>query len=438
MERTLIKELEKYIGKEVTISGWVDVRRDHGKLVFLDIRDRSGKIQVIFPSANTTAGANAKTTRPEWVVTVRGIVKERPENMRKEELNGNIELDGFHVEILAEAEVPFELGSELNLDTYLDHLPYTVRSQKARDVFVIQATIIEAFRASLRRREFVEFQAPALVGGDAEGGAAAFKVDYYYDQQAFLATSPQLYKQIMVGAFERVFTTAKIFRGEKHATTRHLSELVQMDFEMGFIQDHRDIMDALEHTMRDICADVGEKHADIFKRFNLDLPKLPKGKFPTLKLKEAQDLLGVAHEPDLEPEHERHLHEWALREHGSDFVFVTHFPISKRPFYTFEDPDDLGHTRYFDLLFRGLEINSGGQRVHNYDALVERIKQKGLDPAKFAFYLQAFKVGMPPHGGCSTGLERLTARMLELPNIREATLFPRDLNRIDTLLRVDK
>jgi len=420
------------------IQGWVSVRRDQGKMVFFDFRDRSGSVQgVTLPQSG--AIETAKEIRTEYVVGVEGVVNTRPEkNVNADIQNGDIELEITNIEIIAKAEIPFELGGELNLDTYLDHLPYTVRSARARDIFAVQATIIEAFRASLRGREFVEFQAPAIVGGDAEGGAAAFKVDYYYDQKAFLATSPQLYKQIMVGAFERVFTTAKIWRGEKHATARHLSELVQMDFEMGFIKDHADVMDALEATMRDVVAAVGEKHSDILARFGVELPKLPKGKFPTLKLKEAQDLLGIPHEPDLEPEHERQLHEWALREHNSDFVFVTHFPLSKRPFYTFEDPDDLGHTRYFDLLFRGLEVNSGGQRVHNYDTLVERIKQKGLDPEKFAFYLQAFKVGMPPHGGCSTGLERLTARMLELANIREATLFPRDLNRIDTLLSTDK
>jgi len=438
MERTLIKDLKSKTGEAVLIQGWVSVRRDQGKMVFFDFRDRSGSVQgVTLPQSG--AIETAKEIRTEYVVGVEGVVNTRPEkNVNADIQNGDIELEITNIEIIAKAEIPFELGGELNLDTYLDHLPYTVRSARARDIFAVQATIIEAFRASLRGREFVEFQAPAIVGGDAEGGAAAFKVDYYYDQKAFLATSPQLYKQIMVGAFERVFTTAKIWRGEKHATARHLSELVQMDFEMGFIKDHADVMDALEATMRDVVAAVGEKHSDILARFGVELPKLPKGKFPTLKLKEAQDLLGIPHEPDLEPEHERQLHEWALREHNSDFVFVTHFPLSKRPFYTFEDPDDLGHTRYFDLLFRGLEVNSGGQRVHNYDTLVERIKQKGLDPEKFAFYLQAFKVGMPPHGGCSTGLERLTARMLELANIREATLFPRDLNRIDTLLSTDK
>jgi len=197
-----------------------------------------------------------------------------------------------------------------------------------------------------------------------------------------------------------------------------------MDFEMGFIKDHTDVMTALEKTMRLIVDRVG-------------LPVAMPEKIPVLKLREVQKILGTAEEPDLEPEHERAICEWALKEHNSDFVFVTHYPVSKRPFYTYEDEADLDFTKSFDLLFRGLEITTGGQRVHNHDELVERMKKKGLNPELFSYYLQAFKVGMPPHGGSATGLERLTARMLNLPNVKEATLFPRDLNRIDSLLSTD-
>ena len=286
--------------------------------------------------------------------------------------------------------------------------------------------MIRGFRDGMKAQDFTEFQAPALVGGDAEGGASAFEVNYYYDKKAYLATSPQLYKQIMVGVFERAFTTPKIFRGEKHSTTRHLSEYSSLDFEMGFIQDHTEVMAALEKTMRLIVDKVG-------------LPVAMPATIPVLKLREVQKILGVStDEPDLEPEHERAICEWALKEHGSDFVFVTHYPVSKRPFYTYEDEADLGFTKSFDLLFRGLEITTGGQRIHDYTTLVERIKGRKLNPELFSYYLQAFKVGMPPHGGSATGLERLTARLLNLPNVKEATLFPRDLNRIDTLLSTDK
>ncbi|TSC68544.1 MAG: nondiscriminating aspartyl-tRNA synthetase [Parcubacteria group bacterium Gr01-1014_56] len=439
MERTLIGDLKSKAGERVLVQGSVSVRRDQGKMVFFDLRDRSGMAQGVVLPSEDLAMVVAKELRPEFVVAMEATVTERPpKNVNPDVQNGDLELHIHAIEILSKAEIPFELGSEVNLDTHLDHLPFTLRSEKSKNIFKIQATIAEAFREAMRGEGFVEFQSPSLVGGDAEGGAAAFKVDYYYDQKAFLATSPQLYKQMMAGVFERVFTVCKIFRGEKHATTRHLSEAVCMDFEMAFIKDHHDVMDMLEHTIKHIVAKVIEEHGDVLQKMGVEAPLIP-AKFPVLKLREAQKILGVSEsEPDLEPEHERALWEWAKKEHDSDFVFVTHFPISKRPFYTYEDEEDRGYTKYFDLLFRGLEINSGGQRVHDYTELVERIKQKGLDPSKFAFYLETFKVGMPPHGGCSTGLERMTARMLNLPNVKEATLFPRDLNRIDTLLSTDE
>ena len=408
------------------IQGGVSVRRDQGKMVFFDFRDRSGAVQcVVLPKSE--ALETAKNVRAEYVVSVTGVVNARPEkNVNAGVQNGDIELEVQKMEILSVAEIPFELGSEVNLDTYLDHLPFTLRSEKSKQIFKVQEAIIQGFRDGMKAQDFTEFQAPALVGGDAEGGASAFEVNYYYDKKAYLATSPQLYKQIMVGVFERAFTTPKIFRGEKHSTTRHLSEYSSLDFEMGFIKDHTDVMAALEKTMRLIIDKVG-------------LPVALPTTIPVLKLREVQKILGVStDEPDLEPEHERAICEWALKEHGSDFVFVTHYPVSKRPFYTYEDEADPGFTKSFDLLFRGLEITTGGQRIHDYTTLVERIKGRKLNPELFSYYLQAFKVGMPPHGGSATGLERLTARLLNLPNVKEATLFPRDLNRIDTLLSTDK
>ena len=408
------------------IQGWVSVRRDQGKMVFFDFRDRSGALQgVVLPKSE--ALDTAKNVRAEYVVSVEGKVNARPEkNVNAGVQNGDIELEVQKMEILSVAEIPFELGSEVNLDTYLDHMPFTLRSEKSKQIFKVQEAIIQGFRDGMKAQDFTEFQAPALVGGDAEGGASAFEVNYYYDKKAYLATSPQLYKQIMVGVFERAFTTPKIFRGEKHSTTRHLSEYSSLDFEMGFIKDHTDVMAALERTMRLIVDKVG-------------LPIALPATIPVLKLREVQKILGVStDEPDLEPEHERAICEWALKEHGSDFVFVTHYPVSKRPFYTYEDEADPGYTKSFDLLFRGLEITTGGQRIHDYTTLVERIKGRKLNPELFSYYLQAFKTGMPPHGGSATGLERLTARLLNLPNIKEATLFPRDLNRIDTLLSTDK
>ena len=433
MERTLIKDLGQKVGETVSISGWVDVRRDQGKMVFFDFRDRSGKVQgVVLPGSE--AIETAKEIKVEYVVRVAGIVNKRPEkNVIADKQNGDIELEIKALEVLSVAEVlPFPKDEEVNLDTLLNNRPLTLRSERERHIFAVQATIVDAYRRSLKEQGFTEFQAPGLVGSDAEGGAAVFKVGYYDGQSAYLATSPQLYKQIMVGAFERVSTIAKVFRAEKSSTTRHLSESTQMDFEMGFIADEMDVMAVLERVIRDVVGEVTEKNAGAFTVLKTPPPALGE-KFPILTLAEAHETLGVTPEDDMTPEHERAICEWALKEKGSDFVFITKFPTASRAFYTMSDGAE-GLSRGFDLLFRGLEINSGAQRIHGYKEMVTRIKERGMDPDKFSFYLQAFKYGMPPHGGCSTGLDRFTMRMLNLTNVREASLFPRDMNRIDVLL----
>lgn len=434
-ERTLSIETLSKVGKEITVAGWVAARRNMGKIVFLDIRDRSGIVQALgAPGQMTPRSAELlKEVRPEWVLSVTGVVQERSGKQKNPDLpTGTVELLIKELKVLAKAEpLPFDLDDDkTGLDVYLDYLPLTLRSSRAREIFKVQETIIQSFREALLREQFTEFQAPVLAGGDAEGGAATFKVDYYYGQTAYLATSPQLYKQIMTGVYERVFATAKVFRGEKSATTRHLSEITQMDFEMGFISDHYDVMAMLEKVIRHIVARVVEKHAAVLARRGVAHPLLP-DKFPILTLKQMQDILGAPSESDITPDQEREICEWAQKERASDFVFITHFPTSARAFYTYEDPAEAPLSRGFDLLFRGVEINSGAERIHDYDMLVARMKERGLDPEKFSFYLEAFKYGLPPHGGCSTGLERITARMLGIPNVKEAVLFPRDLNRID-------
>ena len=441
MERTYISDLNTHIGSEVTINGWVSVRRDQGKMIFLDIRDGWGTVQCVILPNYVEALEMAKDLRSQWVVELTGKVNKRPEkNVKAGVVNGSIELEVMTVTVLSRAqELPFEVEAEVNLDTHFDYLPLTLRTQRSRDIFTMQATLVQEYRASLIRQHFMEFQAPALVAGDAEGGGAAFKVEYFYEKSAYLATSPQLYKEIMVGPFERAFTIAKIFRAEKSATTRHLSELTQMDFELGFIKDHRDVMAVLENVIRDVVKAATEKHADIFERLKTKSPLMPE-KFPVFTLREAQEIVskvtGVdsTHELDMEPEHERIICEHAAKELGSDFVFITHYPTKKRAFYTYADPKNPEFSLSFDLLFRGLEINSGSQRIHDYDMMIEKMKSRNVNPENFLFYLQAFKYGLPPHGGCSTGLERLTARMLELGNVKEASDFPRDLNRIDMRL----
>lgn len=440
MERTTIVNLGSHTGKTVSISGSVDVRRDHGKLIFLDIRDRSGKVQVVCLPNHAEALTTAQELKPEWIVTIEGVVNERPEKMRTEGINGNLELEATAITVLAKAqELPFEKDTEVNLDTYLDFLPLTLRSERARAIFRVQAEITNAYRGFLGIEGFTEFQAPKLIGDDAEGGANVFSVPYFNDKTAHLGTSPQFYKQIMVGVLERVYAIGNVYRAEKHSTTRHLNEYTSMDLEMGFITDHRDLMELETRLMHAIIKQLEENCANEFKLLGATLPVAP-ATFPSLKLREALELIyketgrDNRNEPDLEPEDERWLSEWALREKGSDFIFITHYPVAKRPMYTMEDPKDLGYTNSFDLLFRGVEITTGGQRRHDYDNLVEGIKMKGLDPEKFSYYLQAFKYGMPPHGGWGMGLERLTQKMLGLANVKEATLFPRDINRIDTLL----
>lgn len=444
MERTLISDLTSKIGEEVVINAIVSVARQQGKMAFFDFRDRSGVIQgVVFGKPEVLEVA--KELAQEFSVAVTGVVNERPEKMVNAGVqNGTIELEITGIEILnASDAMPFDLDAPLTLDTLLDNRPLTLRRPHERAMFKVQHEILVAYRAFLTEQGFTEFQAPKLVGGDAEGGSEVFKVKYFKNVDASLATSPQLYKQIMVGVFERVFSVGPTFRAEKSATTRHLSEISMLDLEMGFIKDHTDVIAMVTKLMRAIVDRVNTVCAAELQLLQVELALAPET-FPVMTLREAQTLIktetGVdkTSEPDLEPEDERFLCEYANKTWGSDFVFVTHFPTKKRPFYTHIDPETPEFTRSFDLLFRGLEMCSGGQRVHKHAELVERIKEKGLDPDKFQFYLQAFKYGIPPHGGIGMGLERLTAKFCGVANVKEATLFPRDINRIDTLTSKDQ
>lgn len=440
MQRTYIKDLKEHLGKEVSISGWVDIRRDQGKLIFLDFRDITGKIQgVILPNAKE-AHVVGSTLRPEWVIRVSGKVNPRPEkNIQKDKLNGDIELEILGIEVLGSAnELPFDKDAEINIDTHLDNLPLTLRREKYSAVFKVQAEIVKNFRDFFNKENFIEFQAPKLIGDDAEGGANSFDVTYF-KHTAHLAQSPQLYKQIMVGVFERVFAIGNVYRAEKHSTTRHLNEYTSLDIEMAFIKDHTDIMNMENNWLIYLMNELSNKYSQEFKLWNATLPIVPK-EIPKLSLREAQILItketgkDCTNEPDLEPEHERWLCDYAKKTFDSDFIFITNFPTAKRPFYTCRDEKDPTYTKGFDLLFRGVEITTGAQRIHNYDDLISSMKEKKLNPEKFSYYLQAFKSGMPPHGGFGFGLERLTAKLFGIDNVKEATLFPRDINRIDNLL----
>ncbi len=442
-DRILVKNISANVGNTVTMSGWVHVRRDQGKMVFFDLRDMSGILQCVVLPNHTEALEVAKEIRPEWVLKITGIVNKRPEkNINPNIVGGDVELEVLSIEVLSKAtELPFANDAELNLDTLLDYRPLTLRRLREQAIFRVQATILDSFREFLNSQGFTEFRAPALVGGDAEGGTETFKMDYFYDKTAYLATSPQLYKQIMVGVFERVYTVTNVFRAEKHATTRHLNEYTSLDLEMGFINGPEDVMKLETSLLRYILGKLKEKNSKDFELLGAEFPLIPDAEMlPAMTLPDAQALIsketGVdcTQEPDLEPEHERWLSEYAKKEFNSDFIFITNFPRTKRPFYAMDDEKLEGRTKCYDLLFRGLELLSGNQREHRYEKLVEKMKFKNLDPDKFDFYLQAFKYGIPPHGGLAMGLERLTARFLGLPNVKEATLFPRDINRIDKRL----
>lgn len=440
--RIYIKDIREHIGKIITVAGWVDVRRDHGKLIFIDLRDAMGKVQVVIPSDREEVHKIAESLRPEWVVSITGLVNKRPDKMIKAGvLNGSLELEAQGIEILGKAkELPFDKDGEINIDTVFDYLPLTLRTEKRQAIFRLQAHIIQGFRQFLSSEGFVEIQAPKIIGDDAEGGANSFNIDYF-GHTAHLAQSPQFYKQIMVGIFERVFATGNVYRAEKHSTTRHLNEYTSLDFEMGFIDGFRDIMNMENEILSFLMDYLKKKATEEITILSIDIPKVPE-KIPSMKLREAQQLIkektgeNCTNEPDLEPAHERWLCDYSKEELNSEFIFITHFPMSKRPMYTMEDAEDKSYAAGFDLLFRGVEITTGSQRIHNYDMLIEAIKKKGLNPEKFSFYLQAFKYGMPPHGGLGIGLERLTAKIIGLENVKEATLFPRDLNRIDNLLSI--
>ncbi len=437
MDRTLAREAAKLAGKKILLQGWVNTKRDHGKITFLDLYDRTGIIQVV------GAGEEIRALHPQDVVEIEGIVQPRPASTINEKLQtGKIEVKAEKIEVLSKAEeLPFDLGMQtldLELPTLLDYRSLTLRHPKVRAIFNVQEAIIDEFRESLKRKEFTEFQSPVIIPQGAEGGAEMFEVNYF-NHKAFLAQSPQFYKQILVGVFERVFAVNKTLRAEPSVTTRHLTEVTTLDAELGFIEDWEELMDVAEDVIRDIFIRV-EKDCNVeLQLLDASIPKLSE-KIPRIKLREAQGIIFKrtkrenCNEPDLAPEDEREICKWSFEEKGSDLVFVTHYPTSKRPFYTMADPKDPEYTLSFDLLGRGVEWLTGSQRINNLKTLTQKAKERGVDLEKSELYLQAFKYGIPPEGGFSFGSERITMHILGLKNVREASLFPRDMERVDVRL----
>jgi nondiscriminating aspartyl-tRNA synthetase len=446
MNRTIIAGTIQHVGKEVTVSGWVQTVRKHGKIAFFDVYDRSGVLQVVAAAPETVASVDALEQRT--AVKVTGLIKQRGERyINPNIVTGSIEMEVTQpVEVVAKAEIlPFDMGGKdlnLELPTLLDHRSLSLKHEKVRMIFTIQAALAKAFREAAEKLECTEIFVPTIAAGATEGGAEVFQVDYY-GHKAFMTQSPQLYKQILVGVFERVYTIAKAYRAEPSVTTRHLAEATQMDIEMGFIEKFEDLLDALEFVGTFMIKEVSEKYTAILKHFEVELPLVPTS-VPRLTLREAQKIVtertgrDLSKENDLNPEDEKEICVWAKETHQSDFVTITHFPTKKRAFYTMPDPKDPEYSLSYDLLFRGLEILSGSQRIHEYEKLIEAMQKKGVDPKNFGMYTMAFKYGMPPEGGFSFGLERLTMKVLELANVREASLFPRDMERVDERLSLQE
>jgi nondiscriminating aspartyl-tRNA synthetase len=437
MVRTLARDCAVLSGKSVILEGWVQTKRDHGKITFVDLYDRSGIIQIVGSSEEI------RSLKPQYVVKIEGKVQDRPPSTINENLaTGKVEVKAEKIRILAQSEeLPFDLGMQtldLELPTLLDLRALTLRHPKVKAIFKVQEAIIDEFRQSMKRMDFTEFQAPVIIPQGAEGGAEMFEVKYF-DHKAFLAQSPQFYKQILVGVFERVFAVNKTLRAEPSVTTRHLAEVTTLDAEFGFIESWHQLMDVAEEVIKDIFKRVEKDCSLELKLLEATIPKVS-AKIPQLKLREAQEIIfkrtkrDCRKEPDLAPEDEREICKWAEDEKGSELVFITHYPTSKRPFYTLPDPQDPDYTLSFDLLGRGTEWLTGGQRINDPKILIKKAEERGIDLEKSALYLQAFKFAVPPEGGFSFGSERITMHILNLKNIREASLFPRDMERVDVRL----
>ncbi|HXH81223.1 aspartate--tRNA(Asn) ligase [Nocardioides sp.] len=408
-------------GSVITLEGWVHRRRELARITFLVVRDRTGLAQVVLP-------AGTEVPPEETTVRVVGTATANPQ------APGGVELTEATIEALTEPAVTpaaelWRPALDVSLPTLLDHAPVLWRHPAQRAKWELAAASLRGFRATLDGLDFTEIATPKFVESATESGANVFAVDYF-GRPAYLAQSPQFYKQQLVGVFERVYEVGPVFRAEPHDTVRHLAEYRSLDVELGFIHDHRDVLAVLREVLAGMVAALHAYAAPALERTGAVVPAVP-DEIPVIHFADALKLVGApVDEPDLAPEHERALGAWALAEHGSDFLAVEGYPMRKRAFYTHPQPSDPQWSNSFDLIFRGLELVTGGQRLHrpsDYDAA---IRARGEDPADYAAYLQAFKHGMPPHGGFAIGLERWVARLIEATNVREVTLFPRDLHRL--------
>ncbi|OGN63688.1 MAG: aspartate--tRNA(Asn) ligase [Chlamydiae bacterium RIFCSPHIGHO2_12_FULL_49_9] len=432
-QRLIAKQLTNSIGKEVKVRGWLNNLRALGKLAFLLLRDRSGLIQVVIENKDELA--KVEHLHPGSILSIKGRIASSSSAYKVEIVDPKITVENPIHEVPPLEYYKPEIQSDL--DFILDHRPVALRNRQIQAVFRIQAEMAHAFRLYMHDQvQAVEYFAPNIIGASSEGGSEFFNVDYF-GYTATLAQSSQLYKQIMVGVNERVFALMPFFRAEPSQTTRHLSEGKQFEFEMGFFDNWKEILDIQEECIKFTLSYLHTHCKAEIETLGGQIIKAPADvPFPRLSFKEAQELyfertgIDERHEPDLSPAAERDLSAWAHDKFGTDLLFITDWKIEKRPFYAYPKENDPTLTNTFDLLCAGTEITSGGQRRHTYKSMLEGIRLKGMDPAHFSDYLSIFQYGMPPHGGFGMGLERLTMTFLKLKNIREASLFPSDTKRI--------
>jgi nondiscriminating aspartyl-tRNA synthetase len=431
MERIRTTELAAHVGARVRVQGWLHALRRMGGVNFIVVRDGWGTIQAV--TENEAVLEPLQGLNLESVITVEGVIVSAPQ------APGGIELQEPRIQVITPVSEtpPVTLSKrelKASLTTALDHAVVANRHPTRRAIFRLAASAMASFRSALRERGFTEVQTPKIVAAATESGSNVFQLGYF-GRPAFLAQSPQLYKQIMVGVFERVFEVGPVFRAEPHDTTRHINEYVSLDVEFGFIDDHFTVMALLRDVLATILSDFSAQHRAELQMLNVQMPAVP-ATIPHIHFSDAQELIWRRHgvdvrgEPDLSPQDERWLGEWAQQEHGSDFLFVTGYPMRKRPFYTHADPERPEFSNSFDLLFRGTELVTGGQRLHRYEEYLAALAAAKLSTEPFTWYLEAFRYGMPPHGGFAIGLERLLMQLTGVSNVRLTTLFPRDLHRL--------
>jgi nondiscriminating aspartyl-tRNA synthetase len=430
--RVLASELSDHPGEVVEVAGWLHRRRPHKAMTFAILRDRSGFTQIL---ARDPAVIEQIANLPEeTVIEVAGTVTLNPK------APGGLEITDPQIKALSDPAVlsPVEIYKPdvtASLPVILDNAAVTLRHPKLRAPFEIAAASVAGFRSTLDDLQFTEIFTPKIVGSATESGANVFAIDYF-GSPAFLAQSPQFYKQTMVGVFERVYEAGPVFRAEPHDTARHIAEYTSLDAEFGFITDHTDVMAVLRNVIAGMTNVLRQDATSAVDVLGATLPAVP-DELPSVEFAHAQELIAKATdedprgEPDLAPAHERWLSDWAMREYGCEFLFVTGYPAVKRPFYTHPDPARPEYTNSFDLLFRGQELVTGGQRLHRYSDYIAALEARGDSPDNYKTYLAAFAHGMPPHGGFAIGLERWVARLVGADNIRSVTLFPRDLHRLE-------